>query len=53
VAHTLKIAFQQHLMQIKEMFWRASKYVEHGSPHQGLRWFKAAEIVIGHNHELT
>jgi hypothetical protein len=32
----------------------STMYVEHGSPHhQGLRWFKAAEIVIGHNHELT
>jgi hypothetical protein len=40
-------------MQIKEMFRRASKYMEHGLPPQGLRWFKAAELVIGHNHELT
>jgi hypothetical protein len=40
-------------MQIKEMFRRASKYMEHDLPPQGLRWFKAAELVIGHNHELT
>jgi hypothetical protein len=35
------------------MYWRASKYVEAGEPNAGLRWFKAAELVIGHNEVLT
>ena len=41
-------------MQIKEMMYRAHKYMESGtvSP-EGMRWFHAAQLVIGHNHVLT